>query len=239
MQTDESSTTRGQERVYQESAEAYDALVAAEDEAGNLPRALAELFDVRGKDVVDVGAGTGRVTRVALEGARSVHLVERAQPMLDLAAKRLTGLGRQGLSFHVADARELPLADASVDVAIAGWVFGHFRHWMPEGWRDEVDAALREMRRVLRPGGTLVIIETLGTGHASPRTHEALDEYFAWLETHHGLTRRWVRTDYLFPDVATAARVLGPFFGEPFAERVRAEAWARVPECTGIWWAKQ
>ncbi|MGC4118859.1 MAG: class I SAM-dependent methyltransferase [Myxococcales bacterium] len=239
MREDDGSTTRSQERVYQESAEAYDALVAAEDADGHLPRALAELVDVHGKDVVDVGAGTGRVTRVALQGARSVCLVERARPMLELAEQRLGALGRTGLSFHVADARALPLPNASVDVAVAGWVFGHFRHWMPQGWRNEVDAAVSEMRRVLRAQGTLLIIETLGTGHTTPRTHEALDEYFTWLETHHGLTRRWVRTDYAFPDEVAAARVLGPFFGEAFAERVRRERWARVPECTGIWSTKR
>lgn len=231
------TTSRAQERVYLEEAEGYDALVSAEDADGNLVRALGELVDVGGKDVVDVGAGTGRVTRVWLERARSVRLVERAAPMLALAEKRLTAMGRKGLSFHVADARALPLADASVDVAVAGWVFGHFRHWMPDGWQAEVDTALGEMRRVLRPGGALVILETLGTGHTTPRTHEALDAYFDWIERRHGLARRWVRSDYAFDDVETAARVLGPFFGDAFAARVRAEGWARVPECTGVWHA--
>src|SRR5687767_3943083 len=105
---------------------------------------------------------------------------------------------------------------------------------MPEGWRDAVDAAIGEMRRVVRPGGAVVVIETLGTGHATPRANAALDEYFDHLERAHGMTRSWVRTDYAFADVEEAARVGGGFFGAAFVETIRDQAWARVPECTAI-----
>lgn len=224
-------TSRSQERIYETDAEGYDQLISAEDADGQLPRALAELATFRGARVVDVGAGTGRLTRVTCAEAAHVDLVDRAGPMLEVARRRLAD--RTNVAFHVADARELPLPDASYDVAMAGWVFGHFRHWMPDGWRDEVSAALGQMRRVLLPGGTLVVVETLGTGHTTPRTHAALDEYFAFLEDA-GLARRWIRTDYVFGSVEAAAEITGRFFGAAFAERVRAEGWARVPECTAI-----
>lgn len=97
-----------------------------------------------------------------------------------------------------------------------------------------MDAAVDEMLRVVRPGGPAVIVETLGTGHETPRRHEALDEYFAHLEAR-GFTRRWVRTDYAFATADEAAEVLGGFFGEAMAERVRARSWRRVPERTGLW----
>jgi hypothetical protein len=62
-----------------------------------------------------------------------------------------------------------------------------------------------------------------------------LAEYYAWLEEEQGFTRDAIRTDYLFASVDEAAAVTGFFFGAGFAERVRAEGWTRVPECTGIW----
>lgn len=116
-------------------------------------------------------------------------------------------------------------------------MFGHFREWMPAGWRDEVGRALGELRRALRPSGTVVVIETLGTGSAEPGPPTpALAEYHAWLEGAQGLARRAVvRTDYAFRDVDEAARVTGFFFGEAFGDRVRRERWSRVPEHTGVW----
>lgn len=222
-----------QERIYEEDAAHYDALISAEDADGQLPRALEVHVSFEGARVADIGAGTARLTRILCEHAAHVDLIDRAGPMLEVGRIRLEALGRKQFQIHQADARSLPLPSASYDIAMAGWVFGHFRHWMPEGWKDEVRAALGEMRRILRPGGSLFVIETLGTGHEVPRQHPALDEYFAYLEQE-DLTRQWIRTDYVFPDVETAASITGRFFGEAFSERVRKEQWTRVPECTAI-----
>ena len=232
-------TASAQERVYEEDAANYDLLISAEDADGELPRALTGLLGERGAGfagarVADIGAGTARLTRVVAERAAHVDLVDRAGPMLEVGRGRLEKLGRTNFQVHQADARALPLASGAYDIAMAGWVFGHFRHWMPEGWKDEVSAALGEMRRILRPGGHLFVIETLGTGHETPRQHPALDEYFAYLEQVEGLTRTWIRTDYAFADPETAAAITGRFFGEAFADKVRAEGWSRVPECTAI-----
>jgi hypothetical protein len=95
------------------------------------------------------------------------------------------------------------------------------------------------MERALRPGGALVVIESLGTGEDEPRPPSPeLAEYHAWLEEDRGMDRSVVRTDYRFADVESAARATGSFFGRDFAERVRREAWSRVPECTGLWWRR-
>ncbi len=225
------SISDDQAHVYLTRAEGYDELVSAEDANGELGRALRELLPAA--TIADVGAGTGRVSRVLAGHAQHTHLVERAAPMLDVARERLTALGVP-FEAHLADARALPLADASVDGAVAGWVFGHFRHWMPEGWQAEVDAALAEMNRVVRRGGQVLVVETLGTGYETPRRHALLDEYFAHLEAL-GFARRWVRTDYAFESVDEAAHVLGSFFGDAMAATVRERGWRRVPECTGIW----
>ncbi|MEM9072007.1 MAG: class I SAM-dependent methyltransferase [Myxococcota bacterium] len=225
------SISDDQAQLYFERADEYDELVSAEDADDNLRRSLRATLPPG--TIADIGAGTGRIARLLAGHAERFVLVERAAPMLAIAETRLRALD---LAFeaHCADARELPLANQSVDAAVAGWVFGHFRYWMPAGWQDEVDAALEEIHRVVRPGGSLTIIETLGTGYEEPRTHAALDEYFAHLEGQ-GFAREWVRTDYLFPTVEAAARVLGGFFGAEMADEIRQRGSARVPECTGIW----
>lgn len=231
--TSTKDTSQSQERMYEERAEEYDALIGAEDVDGLLREAL-DLKSLDGKSVVDVGAGTGRLARWLAPHAAHIHLVDRAKPMLEVARTHLERDGHSSkVSIHAADARELPLGDDSVDAAFAGWVFGHFRHWMPDGWKAEVDTAVAEMRRVVRGSGPLVIIETLGTGHEVPRQHEGLEEYFGHLEAI-GFTREWVRTDYLFDSVDAACATMGAFFGAALVAKIRQNEWARVPECTAI-----
>ncbi len=224
------------EAIYRDGAEDYDRLVAAEDCDGALLPAIARVATLG--DVLEVGCGTGRITRQLVAAGARVTAFDRAPAMLAVARRRLASAAG-AFTLGEADARALPVADGWADLAIAGWVFGHFRSWHPETWRDEVGRALDEMARALRPGGTLVVVETLGTGFETPRAPTpALAEYFAWLEEARGLRRESLRTDYAFASVEEAAAVTGAFFGAPFAARVRAEGWARVPECTGLWWRR-
>jgi ubiquinone/menaquinone biosynthesis C-methylase UbiE len=223
--------------IYHRQAGAYDELVAAEDCDGNLTPALAGIRSLDGAEVLEVGVGTGRITRLLAGRARRIVGVDRAPAMLAVARRHLQASpGGAAWMLACADAVALPVRSSWADVAIAGWVFGHLRSWMPAAWRTQIATAASEMRRALRPGGVMIIIETLGTGSVEPRPPTAeLAEYYAWLEDELGMTRTSLRTDYAFADVDTAARVTGFFFGDDFAARVRDNRWCRVPECTGIW----
>lgn len=220
--------------TYRERARDYDRLVLAEDCDGALAGALAELGIGPSTRVVEVGAGTGRVTRIALDLGATVRAFEPSEAMLAVAREHLAD--RPGCALVAGDARSIPAADACADHALAGWVLGHFCAWYAASWRDEIGLALRELRRSVRPGGRVTIIETLGTGETEPRPpNDALAAYYAWLEGEHGFVCKAIRTDYRFASVEEAAEVTGGFFGPAFAERVRHEGWARVPECTGVW----
>lgn len=221
--------------VYREQPQLYDALVRAEDTDDNIRQTLLEVCTLEGATIVEAGAGTGRLTRLMLEaGAARIIATEIEPAMLAIAQKSLAHYAGK-LECLVADARQLPAQDAIADVAIAGWVFGHFRSWMPDNWQSEVGAAVSHLERVTRPGGTVIVIETLGTGTESPAPAEALLEYYKWLEEERGFARTAIRTDYLFESVAEAERITGAFFGNDFAAKVREQQWRRVPECTGIW----
>ncbi len=110
-------------------------------------------FEVRrpapGERVLDVGCGAGLDAFVAagLVGPSGrVVGVELTQEMLDTPRAALGTRPMPQLTFEDADAAALPFADASFDVVVSNGVL----NLVPDK-----DAAFREIRRVLRPGGTL------------------------------------------------------------------------------------
>lgn len=217
-------------RIYRSQADSYEALVAREDGDGNLLPALRRLAALDG-DLVEFGAGTGRLTRLLAPSARSVRAFDASPAMLTLARK----LSRiPEIAFAAARNHALPARSASADLALAGWTFGHAVGWNPQGWEAELDACLAEMARVLRPGGTAVVIETLGTGRSDPAPpNEGLAALYRRLEAC-GFRPSWIRTDYLFPDRSEADRLCQGFFGTTFPLVQEAAGW-RLPECTGLW----
>ena len=226
-------------RIYERHAVEYDVMVAAEDCDGRLLPALEGITPLAGAAVLEVGAGTGRVTRLLLDAGARVVASEPALAMLAVARRHTAHLPAARCALLGADVLALPVRAGWADVAIAGWALGHLRSWHAGAWQETIARALAEMDRALRPGGTLIVIETLGTGVERPAPPTAeLAEYYAWLEGTQGMQRASCRTDYRFPGVEAAARATGFFFGAEFAARVLRERWSRIPECTGLWWRR-
>jgi ubiquinone/menaquinone biosynthesis C-methylase UbiE len=158
--------------------------------------------------------------------------------MLDVAVAKLQQSGLDNWQVEVADHRELPLEDDSVDVVLSGWSLVYTAIWSPEPWEREVDRALAEMKRILRPSGTIIVLETMGTGHEQPNPPEDLLGYFAYLEAS-GFSSTWIRTDYSFRSLDEAEDMARFFFGDELAREVRERNWTILPECTGLWWQHQ
>jgi ubiquinone/menaquinone biosynthesis C-methylase UbiE len=223
--------------IYAQHADQYDQLVAREDYQGNIIRTLSQIRPLAGLDVVELGAGTGRLTTLLAPQARSMRVFDASQHMLDVASEKLARSGLENWEVAVADSRMLPVGDASADLSIAGWTFGHLTEWQAETWRDEIGRALGEMLRVLRPGGTAIVLETLGTGRETPQPPNAgLAAYYAMLEQEYRFSTTWIRTDYRFNSATEAAVLTSFFFGTAMPASVAAEGYAIVPECTGVWW---
>jgi ubiquinone/menaquinone biosynthesis C-methylase UbiE len=223
--------------IYNSRAQDYERLVSREDYQAHLLKTLNQVRPLEGMDVVELGAGTGRLTCMMAPLAGTIVACDISPHMLDVAAAKLRGIGLLNWRLAVADNRALPLADQTADLSIVGWSLGYCTSWYAETWRDEIGRALAHMKRVLRPGGTAVILETLGTGAESPRPPtDGLAAYYAWLEKDHGFSSTRFRTDYQFASLAEAEELIRFFFGDALADRVVNENLVVLPECTGLWW---
>jgi len=217
------------QQVYQDHAAAYDRLVQREDYRGNIPRILQEVVDWHGRTVLELGAGTGRLTRMVAPWVDAVYAFDLSPAMLRLAAAALQG--QMGWLTAAADHRALPLPDKSVDIVLAGWTICYMVTWYPNRWQPELAPALAEMERVLRPGGQIILLETMGTGYETPQPPDKLRPYYDYLQTA-GFHSQWFRTDYQFASPEEARQLTTFFFGPELAEQFEGQTC--LPECTGV-----
>jgi ubiquinone/menaquinone biosynthesis C-methylase UbiE len=168
--------------------------------------------------VVDVGAGTGKLTRdLVPTGARVVAVEPLAEMLEQLAAAVPEAEALAG------SAEELPLEDGSADAVVAASAF----HWF------DPDRALPEIHRVLKPGGALA---TLGNGRdLSDPLQQQIQEIVGPYLPAPGALRGWVA-------VLEASPLFGPierfetaheqrFDAEGLAERMATVSYvARLPE---------
>ena len=224
-----------QRKIYQSEGDRYEALIAREDYQGNIPRAINEIINVDGLDVLDLGAGTGRLTLLLAPRAKSIHAFDASAEMLRVCRERLIASGLSNWQVDVADHRQLPVTDHSADLVVSGWSVSYLAVWNQENGQAELDKWLTEMRRVLRKDGMIILFESLGTGNEEPIRLEHVESTYQWLDAK-GFENKWIRTDYKFDSIEEAIELSRFFFGEELGDKVEGNHWVILPECTGVWW---
>jgi SAM-dependent methyltransferase len=196
-----------------------------------------------GQDLLDVGCGPGTITLdlAARVAPGRVLGLDASAEVVEEAERLRAAAGVEAVRFAVGDAYALELADASFDVVHAHQVLQHLT--------DPV-AALREMRRVLRPGGVLAARDSDYAAFAWAPADPLLDR---WMELYHAVTARngaeadagrhllgWARaagfdevqvssSTWTFADAQARA-----WWGALWADRVRLSAFAEQARGYGL-----
>lgn len=190
----------------------------------DLQQLRARLADFPAAQVLDLGCGAGHASFAAAEVVAKVTAYDLSAQMLEVVAKAAREKGLSNIATQQGYAEVLPFAGASFDVVISRYSAHH--------WHD-VGQALREVKRVLKPGGTLIMMDVMSPGHPVRniwlQTVEALRDtshvqnYSSgeWLSmiTEAGLISRTLTTDRLVLEFASwVARMRTP---QPLCEAIR------------------
>lgn len=130
----------------------WDSLKPDEAVAAGARRGLCLVGDLSGRDVVDLGCGTGRLEEVLLPhlGEGTVVAVDFSPGMIEQASRRC---GDPRVTWLCRDVLQTGLSSGSVDVVLCFDSFPHF----PDG-----AAVVAEAARWLRPGGTFLLWHDVG-----------------------------------------------------------------------------
>jgi ubiquinone/menaquinone biosynthesis C-methylase UbiE len=215
--------------------ETYEVENRAVDPDRRIEAAMRSVLDWSGRDLLDLGCGTGfHLPRWAYD-ARSVVGVEPNHSLAAIARRRTSRLANVTVLEGAAQA--VPLPDASVDVVHARWAYF---------FGPGCEPGLAELDRVVRRGGAAVVVDVDATrstfgrwfSRALPR-HDARAVERFW--SRRGWTRRALTIRWAMPTPDDLADVVRIEFAPDQAELVLAEldpAATEVDYAVNLWWRR-
>lgn len=127
------------------SGERLETFIKGEAMLEHLHRYAIALSFARGKVVLDIACGEGYGSNLLADIAKSVTAVDIEQHVIERASKKYTA---ENIQFITGSVQEIPLADSLFDMVVCYETIEHV---------DQHDKVMRELKRVLKPGGIILI----------------------------------------------------------------------------------
>lgn len=140
-------------------------------------KALAVAGVQRGMVAADLGAGTGFITEGLVRVGLQVIAVDESEAMLETMRKKFSSI--EGIDYRVGEAETLPIPNGSVDYAFANMYLHHVA---------APSKAIKEMARILKPGGKLVLTDL----DEHPFEFLRLEQYDRWLGFKRQDVQQWL-----------------------------------------------
>jgi ubiquinone/menaquinone biosynthesis C-methylase UbiE len=152
---------------WDERVDAWEEVAATPSLIALQQRVLAAAEPLQDDVAVDLGAGTGLLTIALARAVREVVAVDISSAMLARLREHADEEGVANLRCVEADLRVLPLEDESITLAVSNYTFHHLED-------SDKELALAEVRRVLAPGGRLVICDMMFSLSLEPRDRRVI-----------------------------------------------------------------
>lgn len=213
----------------QNDPDSYEIENEATDPDGYIETTMLKIASWCNRIVLDLGAGTGFHIPLFHQTARHVIAVEPHDLSRFRAMVRVAHMGLKHVSIMTGSAERLLLADASVDIVHAR--FAYF-------WGPGCERGLREVERVIRPGGTALIIDGDGqrgtfaswlarSSYYPDRDMEALDRF--WRK--HSFERKRIMSELRFKSQSDFEAAIRNNFSLELAEQILTEHQPLTVDC--------
>ncbi len=227
--------------IFNNQSEKYDELVSKEDYENNLLKTLTEITSFSKKNIIEFGAGTGRLTFKLSNIAKTIFAMDISQSMLNTAIKKMKENNIKNVEFVQSDSLTLPKIKKKYDIGIEGWSFFAIvafskNNWEENNFKTIINKLVHNMIISTKRNSKLILIETLGTFEKKPNVPDIFSDIYSYLENEIGFKKKVIRTDYKFDTVEESADLMPFFFGEEYREIIFKEKMRIIPKCTGIWY---
>lgn len=201
--------------IYWNKTEMYEWFSSCED-VNNIIKYISKNVDLENKTILDLGAGTGRLSIPLSKRAKFVYALDKSKPMLKILRRKIKAKKIKNIKPIESGFNKIPLPKESIDVVTSLWSFPvHSNNWE----RD-----LREVKRILRMDGKTVLIDTHYSGEyhrINKKVHEP--DFFPSMEKFNRDFHKWMELNKFKHKIITilidfgskrnVEKLCGPFFG--------------------------
>ena len=201
---------------YYEENDIYEIFSIAEDYPNKIYECLAP--KVKNKVVLDLGCGTGKFMQKFYKETTKYYGLDLSNDQLNIAKNKINS---NNVEFICCSAENIPLEDHSIDVIISTWVLGTILEI------DRRNKVLDEMKRVLKKGGNIYLVENdIGGEFEEIRNRypniEKTKQYNDWIESNNFKIESKFETYFQFKNYQEAKNTFSNIWGIDTGDKVKS-----------------